>query len=137
MPPAARGTYMEMSRDRRMRPSLGIAVALVLGLIVPDSAPSAAQESLTVQPAGVVTWDETVRRDAVQHAAESAPHPVPFMPAPPGREIGAVRDLRSPAAPAAVTPPPTLPQPNGPAIATNFAALGDNNTEIPPDTMGA
>src|SRR5205823_3385779 len=92
---------------------------------------------LTVQPAGVVTWDEIVRRDAVQHAAESAPHPVPFMPAPPGREIGAVRGLRSPAAPAAVTPPPTLPQPNGPAIATNFAALGDNNTEIPPDTMGA
>ena len=127
---------MELSRDRRMRPSLGMAVALVLGLIVPGPAPSAAQESVTVQPTGVVTWDEIVRRDAVQPPAESAPHAVPFMPAPPGREIRAVPGPRSPAALAPVTPPPTLPQSNGPAIATNFAALGDNSTLIPPDTMG-
>jgi hypothetical protein len=127
---------MDLSRDRRMRPSLGMAVALVLGLIVPGPAPSAAQESLTVEPAGVVTWDEIVRRDAVQTPAESAPHAVPFLPAPPGREIGAVPGPRSPVAPSLVTPPPTLPQPNGPAIATNFAALGDDDTVIPPDTMG-
>jgi hypothetical protein len=131
---------MELSHisDRRMRPSLGIAVALVLGLIAPGPAPSAAQESLTVPPTGVVTWDEIVRRDAVQQSAESAefaPYAIPFLPVPPGGDIGAAPGPRSPAAP--LTPPPTLPEASGPAIMTNFDALGDANTAIPPDTMGA
>jgi hypothetical protein len=114
---------------------------LLLRLIGIAPAPSAAQESLTVHPAGVVTWDEIVGRDAAQPQSPAAPvtYAVPFMRTRPGEEIAtaAASGRHSPTGRAAVTPPPTPPQPSGPAIATNFAALGDNDTAIPPDTMGA
>jgi hypothetical protein len=94
-----------------------------------------AQERLVVQPAGVVTWDEMVAADARVPRSPAAPaRLVPRMPAPPPREVGRLALWATPTTPVS---PETGPGAAGPAIIDNFAALGDNNTAIPPDTMGA
>ena len=91
---------------------------------------AAAQDSLTVEPAGAVTWDQMLAAEARAPRAAARARAIPFMPGPGVRELGA------PGPPAAPTLGPG-PAPLGPTVTTNFAALDDNNTVIPADTMGA
>jgi Dictyostelium (slime mold) repeat len=97
-----------------------------------------AQQSIRVEPAGTVTWAELVARDALRPRGAEAPRAIPRMPAPPPRELGGgPAGAVPPGAASPVTGPPVPPSPAGPPVTASFAALGDNNTAIPPDTMGA
>ena len=92
---------------------------------------AAAQDSLTVEPAGAVTWDRMLAAEARAPRAAARVRAIPFMPGPGVRELGAHGPLAA---------APTLgpgPAPLGPTVTANFAALDDNNTIVPPDTMGA
>lgn len=102
----------------------------------------AADETVTVEPAAVVTWDDLVRYGALA-PTKLEQKTVPFMPVPEPLEIS------PPDIPLEISPPDILipseptPLPEGqvgplaPSLTTGFAALGDNNTTVPPDTMGA
>jgi hypothetical protein len=97
-----------------------------------------AQQTIRVEPAGTVTWGELVARDALRPRGAEAPRAIPRMPAPPPRELGGgPAGAVPPGAASPVTGPPVPPSPAGPPVTASFAALGDNNTAIPPDTMGA
>ena len=93
----------------------------------------------TLEPAGQVTWDEMVAYEASHPVdAFTSPLEIPRMPAPAPRSVDGLPGTGSPSA-----PPPDF-QSQSPAqiqsagtLVANFAALGDNNTSIPPDTMGA
>src|SRR5262249_37393718 len=92
---------------------------------------AAAQDSLTVGPVGAGTWDQMPAAAGLPPPPAARVRAIPFMPGPGARELGAQTPLAA---------APTLgpgPAPLGPTVTTNFAALGDNNTVIPPDTMGA
>jgi hypothetical protein len=111
-----------------------LAVLLTAALLVLPAV-VLGQERLEVQPAGTVTWDEMLALEALAPRVPAAePRVVPRMPLPPPREIGGLGPVPAPASP---VPPEEAPGPSGPVIANTFAALGDNNTSIPPDTMGA
>jgi hypothetical protein len=76
-----------------------------------------------------------LRAEALQpRAPAAAPVAIPRMEIPPAGEIGGTRPPTPPASP---IPPPPPPLPSGPAVSASFAALGDINTSIPPDTNGA
>jgi hypothetical protein len=98
----------------------------------------ASTETLTVMPSGVVTWDELLNYEKAA-AATAAPSMIeqkvtPFMPAPDQIEIGLPGGpLQSESVPIQTGDM----QPLAPSVITNFQALEDNNTSIPPDTMGA
>lgn len=111
----------------------------------PDVSPgaNALKETIVIQPAGRVAFSDMARREALAPPAPQKPSVVRRMPPPQGRAIS-VPDRP------AVVPTPSVraaesspiqggapAEPLSPALAATFAGLGDNNTSIPPDTMGA
>jgi hypothetical protein len=107
---------------------------------------AAAQETITIPPAGVVTWDERVQlQSSLPPAPERPPRVIPFMPVTPvDIEVDWPIDLETlPAPPPTVAPftasgPRALAlAPLAPTVTAGFPALGDDNTAIPPDTNGA
>ncbi|MDO8587733.1 MAG: hypothetical protein Q7T82_11910 [Armatimonadota bacterium] len=81
-----------------------------------------------------------MRRLAAQEAA--APRPVApaavHSPLPVPGDLPVPAEAQASYEPSALTPEPEgAPPPFSPAPAASFAALGDNNTRIPPDTHGA
>lgn len=114
----------------RLRPSPPVAF-LAAALL---AAPAGAQQSVVVAPSGATTWHDSVRREAAEALTPVPPRAVPITPFPRGGEIGTPG--RTPKAPS-VGPPGSLPEASGPSITGSFPALGDNNSAIPPDTMGA
>jgi hypothetical protein len=62
------------------------------------------------------------------------PLPVPKLPVPPE---AIAPEAAFPPVPEATAPAPEEVRPRPGVLVTNFAALGDNNTTIPPDTNGA
>ncbi len=106
--------------------------ALLCGTGVP------AQERAVIEPVGEVTWDEILAAEA---GAARAPggepaglSAVPFMPGPAPRDIGGPGGR---VAPAERAPVAAATSAAGPTTITGFAALDDDGTRIPPDTMGA
>jgi len=86
-----------------------------------------------VSARAVVNFLELARKEA-----DNPPRPerrvLPFMPTPEGPASTTGPPPPPPAAPAPdPTPRPSVPSPSPDA---SFAGLGDNNTTIPPDTMG-
>ncbi len=131
------------SRSRRRLPYLAfILAALSASAVVP--APAASQERVIVAPAGVVTWDQMLAADATAARAAGSSEPtaqiVPFLRVP-SREIGGAGGggaSGTASQPRQTAPVGTdSPAPLGPMASLGFAALGDNNTTIPPDTDGA
>lgn len=108
-----------------------------LSLFVFVSAPIAdAQRTLFVEPAESVSWDEIVARDAAAARSPRVQRVIPFISLHEPIEIGAPSRLGA----------ATLPEPPedlehgvalGPRTADSFAGLEDDNSRIPPDTMGA
>lgn len=93
-------------------------------------------ETLTIEPAGVVSWQEMLDYETAHPSGPKQPRVVPYM-APPGpRELPEILAPSHPApdAPSSVPPPGPLAPPT---LTGNFEGLNDNNTSIPPDTMGA
>ena len=100
------------------------------------------KKTVTISVAGVAEWDELVSRQqiSIQSSVPETQRAIPFMKGPPVKSIesnvpvnnnGIYSPLQE------ITPPDTSPSPLGPVFGVNFQALGDNNTTIPPDTMGA
>jgi hypothetical protein len=109
---------------------------LVVAFAIMAAQPLAAQEKATVDPAGVVSWDELVAFQQLNPTYGKQPRVVPFMPGPEPRSWGEPADTVLSTAPSmedfvGEEPEPLIP------IADDFEALPDNNTSIPPDTMGA
>lgn len=127
---------MRMPRIQSCRHYLPFLVALTLV----GPLPAAAQTRIQVAPAGSVTWDELLQVEARlgrRAAAAEEPRAIPFMPIPDGRDLLG-EDQASPTARAAGSDLGPLARPlAGAPLSVNFAGLGDNNTSIPPDTMGA
>jgi len=98
-------------------------------------------QTIQIQPVATLTWDQIVELDQkLGKTAAVQQRVIPFMPAPGPREISAKTPVLNQSQTlgeqqrfASAQPDATL----GPALLTNFAALGDNNTSIPPDTHGA
>jgi hypothetical protein len=127
----------------------GELLALALGLLL---LPAAAQ----APPAGVrgkrgvatkravVNFTELARREAAAPKRPVTHRVIPFMPVPTAFPVPAGIKPQAPAAapeegaPEAATPEPgPAPAPQSPSPAASFEALGDDDTAIPPDTMGA
>ena len=113
------------------------AFVLVVLMAVPPRA--AAQQTITIQPAGVATMSEMQAAEA-RAARTAAPvgRLIPFLPGPAPREIGPLpggqpRRL----APSATFGTPAPPAPFGPSLGLGFQALADDDSAIPPDTDGA
>ncbi|MBU6283566.1 hypothetical protein KGQ64_15105, partial [bacterium] len=142
---------MTTTRDLRpatplVRPAFLPAALLLLSFALPARALGASGERVEVPLAGRASLAQMEAADSAAARSRAsveppAAAPVP-MPAPPPREIGI-----APAAPPGVTAPeasaaapaPAAPVPAGTSLVagTGFQGLGDSNTSIPPDTMGA
>ena len=95
--------------------------------------------TITLQPAATVSWSDILKQAKESSFQENQqPRVMPFMPAPPKKDIGAPREgytFPSPAnkkeesAPTVAIPPFSIQK--------SFLALPDNGIYIPPDTMGA
>ena len=106
---------------------VALAVVVVLG-----RSPAGAEQTMTVAPAGSTTWHELLRRDpAVIEALGGRRRVVPYFRAGPPRAIGPA--LQEPVP----VPPAEAPSAAAPTSTLGFLALPDDNTVIPPDTMGA
>ena len=106
---------------------VALAVVVLLG-----HSPAGAKQTMTVAPAGSTTWHELLRRDpAVIEALGGRRRAVPYFRVGPPRAIG-----RSSQAPVPL-PPAEAPSAAAPTSPIGFLALPDDNTVIPPDTMGA
>jgi len=92
-------------------------------------------ETMTIQPAGKVTWGQMLATQALTLSA-TIPTVAPFMPAPAPKEIGGVPALQPQATENAPVRGLVSPAPS--TIATmGFQGLLDNGLVIPPDTNGA
>ncbi len=96
-------------------------------------------QTIQIQPVATATWDEIVKLDQkLGKTASTKANVIPFMPAPAPREVSAKLPVN-------YRPEQMIQQKldveaditAGPPLITSFAALGDNNASIPPDTQGA
>jgi uncharacterized repeat protein (TIGR01451 family) len=114
-------------------PAILLAALLAIAAPAVSAQPPPGPEKITVQPAGVVSWVEMLAAEAAAPAQAGPPAPL-VAPYPPAPAPQAIETGLEPVRPAQ----PPLPVPlAGATLADNFAALGDNNASIPPDTMGA
>jgi hypothetical protein len=116
--------------------SIGIACLLILGFV------PRAQAQLVGQPVvaaahAVVNLTDLAREEARRPPQPPEPRVIPFQPSPPARRLPP--DFIPPKAPEPPTAGLSLPTPQvpSPPPVGSFEALGDNDTVIPPDTMGA
>jgi len=88
-------------------------------------------ENVVIEVAGTVSWQEMLHYEANHSIEPEPPTMAPYMQPPESRELPATggSDRKLPSAPPIPLDPPTT--------LSSFAGLGDNNTSIPPDTMGA
>lgn len=95
--------------------------------------------TVEIEGAGAVSWD-TMRRSEARRRGAAAPsgepQVVPILPGPPARQLRREAAATNPVM-RSVDSVTAAPAPNGLAVTGGFAALGDDNTRIPPDTMGA
>ena len=88
-------------------------------------------ETSVIEAAGTVSWQEMLHYEASHPIEPESPTIAPYIQPPEPRELpatgGPARKL-PPAAPIPLAPPTTM---------NSFEGLGDDNTSIPPDTMGA
>lgn len=126
---------------------LGLALALGFSLGGGGAAPAGAQDDVvfrgvpgTVASSGTINVREAIARQRlaprtavwpVSPAAAPAPMPIPDMPP----AEGVVSAVEFPKAAAPILS--GLPILNAPSLTAGFAALGDSNGAIPPDTHGA
>jgi len=141
-----------MSETRRPACLTLVVASMVLVSAAHVRAAVAPPESLQIEPAAVLTWDELVQRELYLRSvvAPGGPVVVPHMPPPPARPF---LGLDSTAAPAealgtvGVSPELSADSTRAdgscaggiaePVLGANFLAIFDNGTVIPPDTMGA
>ena len=115
-----------------------LLLVLTTWLLVTQALAGVTGQTIQIQPVATVTWDQIVELDQkLGKAAAVQQRVIPYMPAPAPRELPAKTPLlnQSPAQQqkfASAQPDATL----GPPLLTSFAALGDDNTFIPPDTHG-
>ncbi|MBW2400452.1 MAG: hypothetical protein JRG80_14415, partial [Deltaproteobacteria bacterium] len=113
--------------------------AIGIGLFGPAASAIAqpAASTITVEPAGRSNWAELLERSQKQVHVLPSQRVVPFMPSPAPRELGEPAKSLTPEAAAPAPEPGEIPEPGAPTVGGGFSALGDNNANIPPDTMGA
>jgi cysteine-rich repeat protein len=97
--------------------------------------PAFGQNSVTVGPAGVATWEEMRQREPASRPIHGRRgRIVPLFPGPRREELGLPTGVERQLIPSGG---PTAPSFNSPALNIGFEALPDNGLVIPPDTMGA
>jgi outer membrane protein assembly factor BamB len=132
-----------------MRRSAGWpSLALALGLGVAGTAPGVAEDSHrvfrgvpgTITASGTINVREAMARQRFAPEAAvsepspvAAPAPMPIPDMPPAEGATPALEVPETAAPVSYG----LPSPQAPALTAGFAALGDSNGAIPPDTHGA
>lgn len=118
--------------------SAGGCLSYVAGIVCLVYATVAvAEQTEQIPRAGVATWDDLAMLDAASDP--SIPKPARAhrrMPAPRVRDLG-VRSSGDVGTDEAFQDSRPALQVYGPVGGTNFQALGDDNSSIPPDTMGA
>lgn len=113
-------------------------LAFLVCLALAVAQPLAAQEYETIEPAGVVSWDELLQAEQRKVATYvTEPKVVPFMPGPKPRSLDDATDGMQPLSSLVEDSAGTGGEPLAVEIVDDFRALGDNNAAIPPDTMGA
>ncbi len=92
-------------------------------------------EKIVVEPAGKASWQDMLDYEANNPVEPGTPTVVPYMPPPPTVELGGngVNGNIETINPKSPSFDPLAP----PGTVNSFLGLGDNNTSIPPDTMGA
>jgi hypothetical protein len=99
-----------------------------------------AKQTITITKSGSQHWQDMVEAEKNITRKSQTVLDVPFMPVlfnstlplPLGTQSGPTASTAL-----SVVPPPVGASSLGPVFATSFAAIGDNNSSIPPDTMGA
>lgn len=91
--------------------------------------------TIRIVPAGKMTWQQMMQRQAERPARAVVPRIVPRMPGPSPKRLG----TGAPLATSHVPPRRSVARASSGALTlgTSFPALNDVNTSIPPDTMGA
>ena len=118
---------------------ISVFAPLLVAVSLMASASAAAQTPGIPQQAtvhAVVNFAELARQEAAKPPQPPERRVVPFQPAPPPRRLPP--DFVPPEAPEAPSPQPGAPTPQvpSPSPLASFEALGDNDSSIPPDTMG-
>jgi hypothetical protein len=117
------------------------ASIVLIALCVSSSSVVASRvpDTVVVEAAGTTTWDAMLRAEASRARAPEQPsqREVPLMPMPPARDLLGMGPSPVPAPMAPLLLPPGGFTPTPPVVTGGFVALPDNNTSIPPDTMGA
>jgi hypothetical protein len=121
-----------MRGGRRGRAAVGIPTVLVLASTALAAAPKHGDRTIAVAPRGTVTWSEMRRAEARASRPLPRPRVVKRMPPPVVQDL---LDVGEGAPDDVLTAPDPAPQ--APTLATGFEALPDDNTALPPDTMGA
>lgn len=122
--------------SRTLVPTLGFLLGFGLCL----SETSYTQETVTVHPSAVIDWDDIVQFDKTRSSMDEPVKVPPYMLPPEPKEIAlppGIHDLQSPEVEPRVQSAPADATGHGFSLITNFEALPDNNTSIPPDTHGA
>jgi|GEM_PF-3001394 len=123
--------------NRGGSPSLLVLLFLmtIMSLAVVGSTFGATGQKMVVPPTAHVSWSELVSMEETKAPpADQVPREIPFMHEPPPGRLEETDDRSAP--PDALFSPYNLVGSIPPAT-TNFQALPDNNTTIPPDTHGA
>lgn len=98
-------------------------------------------QTIQIQPVATMTWEQLEKLDQkISETAAVQERSIPYMPAPQPRELPAKTPIIPQNQHSLQSPRLTPAEPDatlGPALITSFAALGDDNTSIPPDTHGA
>ena len=91
------------------------------------------RETIVIEPSSTVSWQEMLDYEATHPATPTTPEASSYiMPLEP-RELSAGSASLAPGT-SFLTPHPPL---GAPSLQTSFAGLGDDNSTVPPDTMGA
>src|SRR5574341_152152 len=98
-------------------------------------------QTIQIQPVATMTWEQLEKLDQqISKTAAVQQRAIPYMPAPQPRELPAKTPITPQTDQSLQTPRLTPAEPDatlGPSLLNSFAALGDNNNSIPPDTHGA
>jgi hypothetical protein len=122
--------------DRTRRNLLILIVLVAFALITANPLAAQEPEKLTLSPAGSASWDDHLNFQQANPEFGKEPKVIPFMPRPAPQEVGDAINPPGPVTPSAPEPAIGAGKSLIPAT-SDFQALPDNDTTIPPDTMGA
>jgi hypothetical protein len=130
-------TSLYSKRAYRKLSVVTAAVAALLFLIGGYVSAEVSGRKMIIEPAGRANWSQLLQAEAQSTGPQvEKTRVVPFLSIPPRGEIGS-EVLQRGAVPDALQTPVDQTSPQTFVVTTDFQALPDNGTVIPPDTHGA